>query len=180
VVRPKERFSRRQILARVLVVADADERAVEEADHRGEDLAAREVLGAQVALHALAQARQDLAELQHVAELRLVARGAIGRVVAVLLAPARIARRGLDVAVGIGADPHVGPRRRDGKRFEAAALVGVADSHTVRRVVGPPGSRALARDAGEAVRDIGEAGPRRGPAMIAPRPPLGLHGASLP
>ena len=74
-----------------------------------------EVRRAQVALDALAQARQHLAELEHAAELGAVARLAVLRVVAVLLAAARVARRGLDVAVGIGADPHVGPRRRDGE-----------------------------------------------------------------
>jgi len=42
-------------------------------------------------LEALAQDRQHLAELQHAAEFRLVARVAVGRVIAVLLSPARVA-----------------------------------------------------------------------------------------
>ncbi len=43
------------VLARVLVVADADQRAVEQAHHGGEQLLAAEVLAAQVALDVLAQ-----------------------------------------------------------------------------------------------------------------------------
>src|SRR6267378_1627220 len=75
------------VLAHVFVVADADQRLVEEADDRGEDLAAAEILRSQVALEALAQPRQHLAEFEHAAELRAVARLAIVGVVAVLLAP---------------------------------------------------------------------------------------------
>src|SRR5437667_36894 len=90
------------VLARVLVVADADERLVEEPHHRGEDLPARQIAGAQVALHPLADVRQDLAELEHAAELRLIALRPVPRMVPVLLASPRIARRRLDVTVRVG------------------------------------------------------------------------------
>ena len=45
------------------------------------------------------------------------------RVVAVLLAPARVPPRGLQVAVWISADPHVLPRRRNHERTDARQLL---------------------------------------------------------
>src|SRR5207245_9190209 len=83
----------RAVGARVFVVADADQRLAEERDDRGEELPPAQRRRAQVALEALAQDGQHFAELQHAAEFRLVARVAVGRVIAVLLAPARVARR---------------------------------------------------------------------------------------
>src|SRR6266513_5385722 len=80
------------VLARVLVVAHADQRLVEQHHHGGEDLATREIARAQIALHALADLGKGLAELEHAAELRLVARLAVQGMVAVLLAAARVAR----------------------------------------------------------------------------------------
>src|SRR5207244_11840452 len=71
------RQAERAVLARVLVVADADQRLVEEHHDGGEDLAPGEVARAQVALDALADLGKDLAELEHAVELGLVARVAI-------------------------------------------------------------------------------------------------------
>src|SRR5262249_38611209 len=76
------------VLARVLVVADADQRLVEQRHDGREDLPPRELARAQVALDALADLREGLAELEHAPEFRLIARVAVQRVVAVLLAPA--------------------------------------------------------------------------------------------
>src|SRR5581483_6525940 len=121
------------VLARVLVVADADQGLVEQAHHRGEDLPAAEILRTQIALHPLADVRKDLAELEHPAELRLVARLPIERVVAVLLAPARVARRHLDVAAGIRTDPDAAPGRRNHQRLDPPAGDGVADPFAVGR-----------------------------------------------
>ncbi len=122
------------VLARVLVVADADQRAVEQPHHGGEELAPRMVRRAQVALDALAQQRQHLAELEHVAELRVVARLAVRRVIAVLLAAARVARRGLDVA-----------RRRSGQIQTCVQAGGMASELSLLRsrasVMRPPSGR---------------------------------------
>ena len=142
------------VLARILVVAHADERLVEQHHHGGEDLPAREVARAQVALYALPDLRQDFAEFQHAAELRLVARLAVQGVVAVLLASAVVARGGLDMAFGIGTDPHVGPGRRNRERFDAHALGCGRDARAARRVVDPAGSGAPPGDSGDAVGDI--------------------------
>jgi hypothetical protein len=155
----------RSVRARVLVVAHPDEGLVEQPHHRGEDLSPGQVARAQVALDLLAQGGEDLTELQHPAELRLVARLAIERMVAVLLAAAGVARGGLDVALRIGADPHVGPGRGDDQRFDAAPLA-VGDARAVGRVEGPARALALPADAGHAVGDVTEPGARRRLAMF--------------
>ena len=57
------------------------------------------------------------------------------RVVAVLLATARVAAGGLDVAVRVRADPDVGPGRRDRERLD------LLDASPRSRIVAPSGSR---------------------------------------
>src|SRR5947207_12804145 len=64
----------RAVLAGVLVVSDADQRLVEQAHDSRQDLTPAEVVRAQVALHPLAHIGEDLAELEHPPELRLVPR----------------------------------------------------------------------------------------------------------
>jgi len=46
------------------------------------------------------------------------------RVIAVLLAAAGIASRGLKMAAGRGGDPDIGPGRRDGERSDAGQIDG--------------------------------------------------------
>src|SRR5882724_5933479 len=146
------------VLARVLVVAHADQRLVEQHHHGGEDLAPRKVPGAQIALHALADLGEDFAELEHAAEFRLVARLAVQGMVAVLLAAARVARSRLDVPFGVRAYPDVGPGRRNREGVDSLALGLARDARAVRCVENPAFSRALAPDSGEAVGDVAEPG----------------------
>jgi hypothetical protein len=61
---------------------------------------------------------EGLAEVDHPLVLHLVAHGAPFRMVAVLLASARVASGGLQVAVGLRADPDVGPGRRNDERLD--------------------------------------------------------------
>src|SRR6266852_387952 len=138
------------VLARVLVVAHADQRLVEQHHHGGEDLAPREIARAQIAFDALADLGEDFDELEHAAEFRLVARLAVQGMVAVLLAAARIARSRLDVPFGVRAYPDVGPGRGDRERVDPLALGLARDALAVRPVVNPALSRTLAPDAGEA------------------------------
>src|SRR5581483_4557300 len=156
----------RAVRLRVLVVADADQRLVEQAHHGREDLAPRQVARAQVALDALADLRKDLAELEHAAELRPVARVAVQRVIAVLLASARVARGDLDVALRVRADPHLGPRRRHHERREALELLALGDALAVGPAIAPARARALAADPGDAVADVGQPRARRGLAVL--------------
>src|SRR6267378_2233142 len=152
------------VRARVLVVANADQRLVEQHHHGSEDLAPREVPGAQIALHAFADLGEDFAELEHAAEFRLVARLAVQGMVAVLLAAARVARSRLDVPFGVRAYPDVGPGRRNREGVDALALGLVRDALAVRCVEDPALSRALAPDAGDAVGAVAHA---RAPGRLA-------------
>src|SRR5207247_631470 len=154
------------VLADVLVVAHADQRLVEQHHHGGEDLAPREIPRAQIALHALADLGEGLAELEHAAEFRLVARLAVQGMVAVLLAAARIARSRLDVPFGVRAYPDVGPGRGNRERVDPLALGLARDALALRPVVSPALSRTLAPDAGEAVGDVVEPGAEGRLAML--------------
>src|SRR5207253_684010 len=118
-----------------------------------------------------AQPRQHLAEFEHAAELRAVARLAIVGVIAVLLASGRVRAGRLDVAVGIRADPHLGPRRRNGEAVQALSRCRVLDALAIGRVVGPDGAGALAPDAADAVGDVAQAGVVRALAIGGVRAP---------
>src|SRR5439155_1834453 len=156
----------RAVLAGVLVVSDADQRLVEQSHDGRQDLTPAEVVRAQVALHALAHVGQDLAELEHPPELRLVPRLAIARVIAVLLPPARVASGDLDVAARIGADPHLAPGRGNDESLDARALHSVLDPRSVGREEDPPSAHALPADARNAAGDVAQSGPPRSFAML--------------
>ena len=121
----------RLVLRRVGLVADADERLVEQLDDEREHLLARQAAAPQVGVDRLADVGQDLAELRELAELVGVADLPPARVVAVLLAAAGVAAGGQDVAVLRRADPHVGPRRRDRDRRDAGPFLRVGDDRAV-------------------------------------------------
>src|SRR3954468_17898327 len=146
----------RAIVAHVFVVPHPDERAIEQAHDRGEDLAPAEIGGAQVALDTVAKPWQHLAEFEHALEFRAVARLAVLRVIPVLLAPARIARGRLDVAVGIRADPHVAPRRRNGEAVQPFRDAVIGDAAAARMKVNPAFARAVAPDAVDAIGDVAQ------------------------
>ncbi|KAG1433533.1 hypothetical protein G6F57_022078 [Rhizopus arrhizus] len=84
----------------------------------------------------------DAVELAGVALLRPVG------VVAVLLAPTRIATGGLQVAVGVRADPHGSVGRRDGQRADAVQGGGIAHRVAVGIAVAESLAGAAAADAG--------------------------------
>src|SRR6266545_4708638 len=86
--------------------------------------------------------------------------------VAILLSAAGVARRRLNVAVGIRADPYVGPGRRDRQCVESFPDVRVPDARAGRAVVSPPRPRAAPTDAGHAIRDVVEPGAGRRLAML--------------
>ncbi len=77
--------------------------------------------------------------------------------VAVLLAPARIAAGGLDVAVRIGADPHVGVGGRDGQGADAVDGGGVPHRLAVRPDVVEAQLGGDAADARIVIGDVGQA-----------------------
>ena len=106
------------VVARVLVVADADIGGVEQVHDRRDHPLAAEASARHVLVDPLADLRQRHAEGDHPVVLGLVAHRPPLRVVAVLLAAARVAASSLQVAVRRRADPHVRPRRRDRQRLD--------------------------------------------------------------
>ncbi len=112
--------------------------------------------------HPLARLGQRLAETEDPVELRGVAAGAPLRVVEVLAAPGVVGADGLQVAVGVGRDPHVLPRRRDDEVLAALHLVRI--------------------EAVAALVEVDEAlaGPAAGPAgLVGERAPQSRHAVNL-
>src|SRR5205823_2993741 len=134
------------ILLRVLLVADADQRLLEELDDRCDHLLLREPLPRQVLANALPNRAERVAERDHASVLGFVADLAPPRVVAVLLAPPRVPAGGLDVAALVGADPHVRPRRRNGQRPDPLQRGFVEDPLPVRSDVREPLAGSFAPD----------------------------------
>src|SRR4029078_6945520 len=97
----------------VVLAADAEEAAVEQAHGAREDVLAPHVVALHLALDVVAEVGQRPGERDHVRELLLVPALAPARVVEVLLATAVVEAGRLDVAAGVGADPDLVPRRRD-------------------------------------------------------------------
>ena len=158
-------FQRREpvglVLLRQLLRPHPDQRLLEEPDHGGEHLGPRVSRKEHVALDGLADLQDHLAEPEHPLELRAVALRAEFGVVAVLLAPLRVARGHLQVSVLVRADPHLRPRRRDHERAEAPDQRAVADGASVRVQVRKAGARAPASNARQRVAGVAQPrGPR--------------------
>ena len=134
--------------ARVLVVADPDERQLEEPDDGREDLLARHLRSRQVLVDSLADGRQCLGEGEEPLVLRRLAPAAVAGVVAVLLPAAVITTGRLKVAVRNGADPDVGPGRRDRELPDPRERLGVADRAAAAAAIGEASTRAPSADAG--------------------------------
>ena len=142
----------------VLVVADADQRQLEQADDGRQDLLARQAARGEVVVTAAPDPRQDLGEGEHALEL-VGCRGAgASGVVAVLLATARVAA----ASPGGGRSATGRSRRRSrpvgwrapgsgrGPRGRGSCAVGVA--------VAEAAPRAAAADAGPRVGRVAQAG----------------------
>src|SRR5439155_17669639 len=80
----QRREAERGVLPRVLLVADADARGLEQAHHGGKHFLARQTGKGEVAAHLPPDARQRASEGDHPAVLVFVARFAPARVIAVL------------------------------------------------------------------------------------------------
>ena len=96
---------------------------------------------------ALAQGGQGAREFQHPFVFRAVAHLAEAGVIAVLLAATGVAAGRLDMAVSLGTDPDVGPRRRNHQVFDALRGVVIGEEFAVGTVVGKPLAAALPDDA---------------------------------
>src|SRR5690606_38898954 len=120
----------------------------------------------QVAPEAATQAGQGIGEFRKPRKPRLAPQLLPLRVVAILLAPARIASGGLKVPAFTGADPHRGPCRRNGQCPDACKLAVVADAGAIGRAVAETATTATPADARLAVVDVAQPGLRGlGPAI---------------
>jgi hypothetical protein len=140
---------------------DAHQRFLEQHDDGREDMRARKRSAPEISADPLADRRQRAGKLSHLAVLRFLARIGPSRVVAVLLPPACIAPRRLDMAVRARADPHVFPRRRDNQRPNSEKSTGIANGASLRIAVSERLPPSDSRDAGLSVHDIVETGGSR-------------------
>src|SRR6185437_3049148 len=152
------RQAERPVLPRVLVVADADAGLVQEADDRRYHPGLAERMAGDVAFDPPPDPRQRRGERQHSVVLGLVSQLPPARVVAVLLAPAGVAARGLEMPLRRRADPHVRPCRRDGERLDPRPLLGVGDRAPVGVEVLEPTATPAPADAGPVVARVAQAG----------------------
>jgi hypothetical protein len=139
------------IVAGVLLVADADQRLLQQLHDGREDFLAWQPRFLQIGAGAAADARKLSRERNEVIVFGFVALFSPTRMVAVLFASARVASRRLNVAVGVGTDPHVRPRRRDHDRSDSLELGAIGNRAAVGSDVAksvPPPDPA---DAGRAV-----------------------------
>src|SRR5690606_5307643 len=129
-----------------------------------------------VVLDALAQTGQGASEGGQALELVLCGMGRPVGMIAVLLAPARIAPRRLNMAGGARTDPDIGPGRRDGQAADAVQRGGVPDQVAVRIPIAEAATGATARQAGAVVIAPGQPfgrggiGRRHAPTFTLPRP----------
>ena len=153
----ERREAERAVLRRVVLGADAEEAAIEHAHAAREHALPRQAGALEVGAHAPAEGRQTLGEPLDPLELPAVPPPPPLRVVQVL-APAGIVRAGrLQVPGLVGADPHVGPGRRDRQAADAGEHLGVAHAAAVGVHVGEPAPLPAARHAGRGAGDPSQA-----------------------
>jgi hypothetical protein len=146
------------VVARVGRVADAHQGLGHHRHHDRQYLLAREAGQAQVLAQAPTQPGQGRTELHDPVVLALAAGLDPARVVAVLLAPARIAAGGLQVTARVHADPHLGVGRRNGQRADARQGRRIAHRMALPIAVAEPLARAPARVARIGIGDVDQAG----------------------
>ncbi len=142
------------VAAGVFLVADPDRRLVHQPDDPGGHPLPREGGAPQVPVDLPAELRERKAEGPHAPELRLTAQRGPGVGVPVLLAPRRIPTGGLEVAVGIGADPNLHPGRRDRQGSDAPEGLFVPHGLAVGSRIPPARSATPSTDPGIFVADV--------------------------
>src|SRR5581483_8923433 len=134
------------VLLGVALGADAEEAEVQQTHRARQHAVAVEVRPGQP-LGALApDCGESAGELEHVVELLAVAPLPPGRVVQVLPAPGGVGAHGLQMAVLVGADPYVGPRRRDGQRPDAGDRLSFGNARPVAVQIHEPSAGLAARE----------------------------------
>src|SRR5271154_4696987 len=112
------------VVACVFRVADASAGGVKQRYHGRKYFLSRQIWKRQIASELAAQLRQRIAEGNHTVELRVVAHLPPLRMVAILLAAARVLAGGLQVAAWAEADPDVFVGRRPGETRDTFQFAG--------------------------------------------------------
>jgi hypothetical protein len=147
VLLPEGGQAERAVLVGVLRAARAEETEVGQTDRGGQDPLPDQAPGLHVVREDLAYVRQGGAEQPDPVMLIVVPLLPPQIVVAVLAAACGIGADGLDVALRIGADPHVLPGRRDNQGLDAGQDLRIADDGRIRPEVAEAAPAAPAQDA---------------------------------
>src|SRR6185437_12824843 len=145
------------VVARVFVVAHANETDFEQSNDRGQDLFTAKTFTSEVASQLTPDAGQRAGKVDQSVIFGLIARLPPARVVEVLLAPAFVTTGRLKMAVIKGTNPNVHPCRRDHQRVDSLERVPVANDPAFRRAVAKPAPASLAANARPFISDITQA-----------------------
>jgi hypothetical protein len=107
------------VLPGVIIVANADERRIQQVDNSGHDLFARQAAQRDVLAHLGPNVWESVGKRDQMLVLGAFPRLTKTWMIAVLLTSPGVAAGGLDVAVRVGADPHVDPGWRHSERLDA-------------------------------------------------------------
>ncbi|GAV37054.1 hypothetical protein ROTAS13_04747 [Roseomonas sp. TAS13] len=131
------------VLRGIVLVADTDQRVLQQPRHGRQHLLPRQALARHVRRHPLPDLRQAGSELHHVPVFRRIPRFPPSGVVAVLLAAPLIPARGLEMPVRQRADPDVAIGGRNGQRTDAGEFRLVAQRMPVRIAIGEAAARPV-------------------------------------
>jgi hypothetical protein len=128
----------RAVLTCVFAVPHTDERLLEELDGGCEHLLARQARPPQRLRRLAANSSKRPREADQPVVLGVVAHATPVGMIAVLLAPPRIAADGLQVPSRIVADPDIAPRRRNDERTDSLERPPMANTAALRVAVDEP------------------------------------------
>src|SRR3954468_1980985 len=115
----KRREPERPVAPRVLFIAHAHHGRFQQSHNRRKNLCARQTWQGQILFYAAADPRQRMAKRDEMFVFVLISGFAPERMVTILLAAPGITCGNLHMAIGIGADPDLAPRRRNDQRLNA-------------------------------------------------------------
>jgi len=156
------RQAERAVFLAILLVSDSNSGLLQQPDDRRQHLLARHARALEISIASLSDLWQDLGEGEHAVVLDRVAHFAPASVVAVLLPAAGVTAGRLQMTAGVGADPDVGPGRRDRQPLDPADDLLVTDQAAVTTEITEGLAGALPADSRAEVGDVAKpGGPRR-------------------
>ena len=145
------------VLLRVLIIAHADQRSIEQLHDSRQDFLARDTRKSQVAPNSCADTRQRPGKIWKALELREIAMTSPGVMISILLATAGIPAGRLNMAVRGWRNPNTRPSRRDNQRPNSVKVAGFAQQPlAVRQNINKSLSASDAANTRYRVAKIGE------------------------